>query len=783
MVLIRVAGAVLAATVLGCTAAEINLEQLGPAGKAAYEKHQRLFNEVVPHYQVETKVQVNSGLKALTHVPFFKGPAEVNGKLEVPIPFELNEYIFDFKQVEILGHGLDGVTKVKVISVGAGNPVLGITAQREKSIQIKVTSFMCALNVPLTLVIEGQGTVDKVEFVHREGIAMAFDASIYREPGLDQPVKPVKVTVDATRLRSIEGICDLKQDRYFRYYAMPNGDRSGKEPYFKGKGFLPGHQIAELGPAYEDRYGAAGSMVTLKEDPARPGSGYADPAFFDRKEFWQFEGVDPDLTFAMCFDSWPRFTHPTNFPGVPNQRGTPDRIKFASAADMSARFIKAQVRDSGRTADWWEVKNESDVKSEWIYHNEQGYDGWKLLADFHNVMADKIHDAVPGVQVGGPVSAWFIPYAGDFRVWRDHARFMDLTRDHLDFYSHHFYEVGAMDSLERVQREGHSYIQGGLECTVDMLKAHMAATDNRKPMLCTEYGSLSFVRDERGFWMHIKNINALMLQLMDRPQDFEMCVPFMLTFMHWAPDSLETFIHQTPDGEFVKTKNTYIIDLWNGFKGKRIPVTDSEHKVRTQALLDGDLIRLAVNNHTGQRVELDINAGVPKGARVVSVKRRMALFEKGEVKFVYDALPNLGKIPMGVDVTAIFEIKLAKAPELKTRMDEQIHYARGTALKINGMLEVPVPMDVKKAERAVLRVGLYRKGGVVKPITFALNGQVIGTADLSYSKGTPNFLDYVELPVDVALIEADNTLKILTEEKGVTMTAARITTVSTGGNF
>jgi hypothetical protein len=762
-----------------CFADELDLDQLGVAGREAYEKHRRLFDDVVPNFNVETKVQVNSGVKALTHLVFFEQTTPIDGKLEVPIPFALNEHIFDFKQVEIIGQGLNGVTRVIVESTGTGNPVLGITAQREKRIQIKVNSFMCALNVPLKLIVKGQGTVEKVEFVHREGIAMEFDASIYREPGFDKPLKSVAVKVDATRLRFIEGICELKRERYFRYYADPNGDRSGKEPYFRGMGFLPGRQIVELGPAYEDRYGAADAMVTLKEDPKRPGSGYADPAFFERREFWRFAGVDPELDFVFCFDSWPRFTHPTNFPGVPNQRGTPDVSKFAAAADMSVRYLKALERDSGRSARWWEVKNESDVKSEWIYHHEKGYDSWKLLADFHNIMADAIHRELPHLEVGGPVSAWFVPYAGDFKVWKNQARFMDLTRDHLDFYSHHFYEVGAMDSLERVRREGHSYVQGGLECVIDMLRAHMAATGNTKPMVCSEYGSLSFVRDERGFWMHIKNINSLLLKFLDRPHDFEITVPFMLTFMHWAPDSLETFIHQTPDGEFVKTKNTYIIDMWTGFKGRRIPVSDTDHKVRTHAVIDGDLVRLAVNNHSGQRAKLDIEAVVPKGVKVVSIKRRMALFEKGETRFVHDELPSLESILLGVDVTAVFEIKLDKAPVLKKTLNETIHYATTTAVKVNGSAALAIPIESMAPVAATLRVGFHRKGGFSRPVTLVLNGAE-HVADLSYSEGTPNLLDYVEIPADPGALRAQNKLVVKTDEPGATVTAARITTVSDG---
>lgn len=759
-----------------CFGAEVDPQALGVAGSEAYAKHQRLFVDVVPQFKVQTKTQVNSGMDALTHLVFFDTPTEVNGRLEVPIPFALNEFIFDFVSVEILGQGMNGVTKVIVDSGGGGNPVLGITAQREKMVQIKVNSFMCALNVPLKLVIEGSGTVEKVEFVHREGIASAFDASIYREPGLDKPVLPVTVSIDASKLRSIEGICEVKRERFFRYYADPNGDRSGKENYFKGKGFLPGRQIEEIGPAYEDRYGAANQMPTLKEDPARPG--YSDPAFFERNEFWRFEGVDPSLEFVMCFDSWPRFMGPTNFPGVPNQRGTPAIENFDAAADTAVRLLKAQQRDSGRTANWWEVKNESDVKSEWIYHHEKGYDSWKLLADFHNTMADAIHAEVPDVEVGGPVSAWFVPYAGNFGVWKNQARFMDLTRDHLDYYSHHFYEVGSMDSLGRVQREGGSYIQGGLECTVDMLRAHMAATDNNKPMICSEYGSLSFVRDERGYWMHIKNINALMVNFLNRPNDFEITVPFMLTFMHWAPDSLETYIHQAPNGEFVKTKNTYIIDMWTGFEGKRIPSSDSEHKVLTHAVIDGDLIRLVVNNRSGQRAELNIKSVLPKGAKIQSIKRRMVLFEKGEAKFVYDELADLKQIPLGVDVTAIYEIQLNKAPKLKKVQNEEQHYALSTAVPVKNSVMLEIPVDSKKAISATLRVGLFRKGGFGKPITLTLNESETHTVDLSWSKGTPNFFDYVEVAVNPKNIAQNNLLEVTIEESGATVSAARITTVT-----
>ena len=104
---------------------------------------------------------------------------------------------------------------------------------------------------------------------------------------------------------------------------------------------------------------------------------------------------------------------------------------------------------AGRTATWWEVKNESSIKAEWDYHWRKGVDSWALLADLHNQVADKVHAEVPGVKIAGPASAWMQVQVQDFTLWKKQARFMDLTKGHLDVYSHHFYEdantLGAYD--------------------------------------------------------------------------------------------------------------------------------------------------------------------------------------------------------------------------------------------------------------------------------------------------------------------------------------------------
>ena len=167
--------------------------------------------------------------------------------------------------------------------------------------------------------------------------------------------------------------------------------------------------------------------------------GAADLSFFDRYDAGErLRSAIPELkgkTFLQCFNDWP------DFMSVPLKgRGTPLEERFDEAAELAAAYVADQIADAGYTSTWWEVKNESSVKSEWDHHFAKGKDGWGLLADFHNRTADAIHAKAPGVKVGGPSSAYMQFQVQDFTLYRSQARFIEETRGHLDFFSHHFYE-------------------------------------------------------------------------------------------------------------------------------------------------------------------------------------------------------------------------------------------------------------------------------------------------------------------------------------------------------
>ncbi|MGC6424721.1 MAG: hypothetical protein ACON4O_07020 [Lentimonas sp.] len=751
------------------------IEQLGKAGKEAYYNHQHLVDVVMEKYPVTTSIQVNAQYKRLNTVAFFQGEQVIDGKGDISVPLEVARHRPSFRAFKISGRDLLGVQRVLFQSNGDGFREAKISQHNDRGFIIEAALAAFKPGEPYWLEFIGSGTVTEVVLANWEGIAVEFNPGPYIAPGLNKPIMKVAVNVDATAYRSIHGISEIQRDRYFRYYASPNMDRAGKEPYFAGKGFLPGRQIEKLGPLLEDRYGASGRLDHLVEDPNRPG--YADLSFFERNKgfFWRFEGVDPDLTFSMCFDNWPSFMEP-EVEGIANNAGTPDN--YDAATELAVEYLRAQIRDSGRTANWWEVKNESDIQMEWMWHGQKGYDSWAMLADFHNTMAEGIRAEFPDIKVGGPASAWIQPHEGNFDVWRNHQRFMDLTKGKLDFYSHHFYEIASNNTYAEQWNKRNSYAQGILECTLDMIKAHMVKTDNEVPMLITEYGTLNAPNGDIGFWIHVKNVNNLMLNLLDRPQDFEMTVPFILTFMHWDPHATESFIHMNEDGEFYKTKNTYLLDLWEGFQGKRLSSSENHRKIYSFAVLDGDLLRVVLNNRSDQRAVIDLKTALPTGVELVSAQRRMPVFEKGEMLFIKEEIRDLSAIDIGVEVTQILELKLSKTPDLSRTVNETSWYAPDTAVMVNKATKSNVQIERTELDKirlnARVRVGVQRDGGFDQKLTISLNGETAQPIDLSYSKGAQRFFDYFEAEFDPKLLNHNNTIEVSFDEPNAYVSSTKI---------
>ncbi|MEL6898494.1 MAG: beta-agarase, partial [Planctomycetota bacterium] len=454
-------------------------------------------------------------------------------------------------------------------------------------------------------------TVDSVALNSQGKLLSTFDEISYSTLGVNSPRKCIEARVLIDQEHSIGGTTDLQRSKFFRYYASPGGVHSTFQRWAAERNFLPGRQIFKLQPGLVVGYSR--NQPKLKERTDKPG--HADLSFFQRYEtngghtnaIEAFRGID----FAMCFNDYPEFMS-----RHPNGRGTPNVQHFDAAAELAAAYVKNQQRGQGRTATHWELKNESTIKPEWDYHYLKEYDSWGLLAQFHNTVSDAIHQRSPQTRVGGPTSAWMQVQVGDFKLYRNQQRFMDETRGHLDFYSHHFYEDrGSLGAYARRGDGYTNYLLGRFEAILDMFVSHMHQTDNVRPIVISECGSLQPGRSPANNWLRLRSYNAFLMKAMQRPQQIDLLVPFIFLQIPWNPSSGDSGFEALPGKrangpiqDFRPLIVSKFFDLWRDFDGTRIPVLVDEPFVDMVAVKRGSTVRVAMLNMGGQRLLVDLSS-------------------------------------------------------------------------------------------------------------------------------------------------------------------------------
>ncbi len=622
--------------------------------------------------------------------------------------------------------------------------------------------------------------IESLAFIAQKAIAPEFDDIPYRDLGAEHPREAVAVRIDTQHELAIGGSADLQREKFFRLHETPGNVDPSFEKWVYERGFLPGRGALKFHPALTKGWGG---METLKEDTENPGA--ADLSFFERYD----AGVKlnkssqewGDKDFAMTFNDWPHWM------AVPLEgRGTPLIERFDEAAELAAAYAADQIRDAGRTATWWEVKNESSVKSEWAHHwqEKQGIDGWGLLADFHNRVADAVHTQAEGVKVGGPSSAYMQLQVKDFSLYQSQARFIEETRGHLDFFSHHFYENANMLGAYERRGMGYSnYLLGRYEAILDMLRAHMHRVDNVLPILITECGSLQNGRKPSDNWLRLLAWNAFLTKSMQRPDQIDLFVPFIFLHMPWNPNSGDAAFSPKPGGQpygkiddFEPTTIARFFDLWKGFDGQRLPVSHDRRWLDVVAVHRGSEVSVAITNMGGRQISVDLS----ELAGISQAHQTRLNYHKGEVVYQEAQSVDPKAIPVDVNETTVVRLELSDAIEPQKTLKEERNYAYPTAVKYSdtatsSFFPVTIP-QYQTVVSAQLRIGIHRRGGIDVPVRAKVNGHAVEIAPGDASEFTEFFA-----PLDVALpAEAlsRNTLVEVMAQPDTTITSVQIVTKS-----
>ena len=715
---------------------------LSDEGKAMRSAHQFLFGEFRQQHESEIS---DDGI--LRRVKLRDSGFQADGSAELELPAGTEQVLQFMRYLELHGTGLESLGGVRLLPL-APDSNLPVSTQTPKIYRVKTVALPApGQDTPrFKLGVQGKATITRIDLIpFAGGIRQEFDRSPYSNLAHEFPPEKLAIDLDLDHELSIDGHVWLEREKWFRYYNRPGSLPRTMEDYAVDRGFLPGRQMLKFAPALERGYRKQDPK--LKEDPARPG--YPDPGFFEVHRGTLFadleaRGYAPDMKFAMCFNDYPSFMS-----RHPNGRGTPRADKFDAAAELVSRYLQNEIRHSGRTATWWELKNESSIKAEWDFHWLKEYDSWKLLADFHNTVAGRVHREVPGVQIAGPASAWMQVQVGDFKLWKSQARFMDLTRDHLDAYSHHFYEdANTLAAYDRRQFGYSNYLLGRLDAVLDLFRAHMVATDNLKPMLITECGALNIGASDADYWLRLRTYSAFLTQFMQRPEQIDLVVPFIFLHAPWDPTNAHSAYVPDGEGGFKETPCARFFDLWQNFYGRRLPVSSPNKYVRCVAVHDGEVVRIAISNLTNRRQEIDLGKSLP--AR----QRRLYRLD-GKIRYEAGNEVDPAAIPVEVGETTIVTLTL---PQKLT--------PRGTVLRRDYFSDKIVTREREftiaaptGARAARLFVGLQNRGGLDAPLRGTINGHRFGHST-KWAQGVEDFFEHAIIELPPEHLEAENQIVI-----------------------
>ena len=621
--------------------------------------------------------------------------------------------------------------------------------------------------------------IDDLVFYAQNPIPRQFDTIPYRDLGSEFPRETVEVRIDTNHELSVGGTTALQRHKWFRMHQTPGEVDSSFEQWATDRGFLPGRGGFKFDPALTRGWGG---METLQERADKPGA--ADLSFFDGFDagvrLRQSIPLFQETPFALCFNDWPEFM---SVPLV--GRGTPLVEHFDDAADLAAAYVADQIQDGGYSATWWEVKNESSVQSEWAHHwkEKQGIDGWGLLSDFHNRVAGAVHARAPGTKVGGPCSAYMQVQIQDFDLFRNQARFIEETRGHIDFFSHHFYEnAGTLGAHERRGMGYSNYLLGRYEAILDMLRAHMHKVDNVLPILITECGSLQNGRQPSDNWLRLLAWNAYLTKSMQRPDQIDLFVPFIFLHMSWNPNSgdatfspkLDREKHRTID-DFEPTTIANYFELWRDFDGQRLPVEFDRDWLDVVAVHDEKRVSLAVTNMGGRQIAVDLSNVAKRIGATEALQTRLN-YHQGEVVFEPEHAVDVAGIPVDVNETTVIRLALEKPLTPSETWQQDRWFATNTAVASHGEPQsFPIRVEEPKAvESARLIVGIHRSGGITEPLGLEVNGTPL-QLDTGDAAEFTEFFAPLQTMVPSDLLRDRNLITIAAQD-GATITSVHLVT-------
>ena len=455
---------------------------------------------------------------------------------------------------------------------------------------------------------------------------------------------------------------------------------------------------------------------------------------------------------------------------------------YNKAAEFNAAYIKNGFPEMPK---YYEVMNEPFVHAIDFVKTYNETNGVIIeMSKFHKIVADKIHEKVPNIMVGGYSAAWPEYDKNNFAIWNSRMKeFMDIAGESMQFFATHIYDGRNVEGDFNYRSGSNS------EAILDLIEAYSYKKwDVVKPHLISEYGYTAKGLQGKPYSPELnaiclKSYNNILMSLLDKPDRLLKAVPFITGKANWFYNAAENtdqhpypwvLMRKTEDGTFKYTHLRKFFELWKGVEGNRIEVASNNPDIQVNAFTKKGKAFIALNNLADDTQTLKLNFLNSSDNFIKNTTiRRLFANEDGIPKLVFFTnVTDLKEIEIKAGETVILECD-TKEYDLKNKLNENNYYTKSYLQPITA--NTKMSFTVEKVEqvnngRAFIKMGIGRAHNLSKNPKVTINGVFVKVPSnwAGYDQaGREQFFGVINIPVTIkSLKEGNNVVEITFPDTG-----------------
>ncbi|XP_067657147.1 beta-porphyranase A-like [Haliotis asinina] len=419
--------------------------------------------------------------------------------------------------------------------------------------------------------------------------------------------------------------------------------------------------------------------------------------------------------------------------------------KFPNNPDAAAEFVSLMVQGAkdytgGHLPAFFEVMNEPDASYKILDST--------AVINFHKAVAQKLKSRF-GIKVGGPTYTGYTirADANNFSVWKRMAQFMDMSLDHMDFFSFHAYNDLHVSG-------GKHWFSGINEArlvgVIDLIESYSHIKKGRNfPIIVSEYGRGGVHGISQDAHSGILDFATLYLSIgqmftyLSMREYMERAIVFLLACQQYPGHTSLNWSLFTPDGHDTQIANFY--KFWhNLYYDLKFLKTSSdfsgwERQVAPLVLANPNNKEMLVLLHNygtnWQNVKLDFKNG---WINPTSGESTCLQYQNGNPAMHsnvhFDTNKNHGRVGLPGESSCIYKFKTNyNFGGLKTN-NEKTYYGKDMVIPIhNGHASTTIQVQGSGFHTARMRIGVSRdKNSNGKPLSVTVNGHKLPSTYMLY---------------------------------------------------